>query len=322
MSYSLPAASEYDAGSPITTGLMSKIINNVPGLAAGDAGKVIVQGAMATSSVGQGELKTTTASHSGTGSTEVTLTGGQYSWWTGGIENDGATTSYSGLYKPTAAGKVYVNCGSSGSPNGYAVYEQYVQASPPYGDGIDIYHLFMFLLVDASMNIKSVSVAPCPTWAYNGPTNIITTHYTKNREPCKLISPIEMEIGEAAYRAEKIRLLKSDLPADISKLEAMERRRIEEKPEEIILTPQYKNADIDICPHPWYSLPLQSGESVIMLDPVTAHRLLEIKNEIDRESNGNGALYISDLIKDGTIKIKSEVVRVAPAGMKVFDFKL
>lgn len=257
----------------------------------------VTQTEIANDAVGQAELKTTTASSSldivASAGGSIVLTGGTYALWTASAEEG---IAYANAYGngDTAAGTLGFHNTSAATDLFIYVDERYIQASPPYNLGDGDIPLFITVMLDTLSNIIGYSIAPDPIWAYNGPTNIVPTAYVEgvpfqdriilpHNTRAALNNPTMMAENQAA---------KSDSNNIV---------RIE-------ITQAVKNADKNIMPHPFGSVP--PGASVIMLDPVSA--LVEGINDA-REAGEN----IGSLLMDGYISFNNiPVPRGMPAGVK------
>jgi len=187
--YTPIADSEIDVDSPCTESLMTRMRNNPIAISEGSSGAPklqtaayqagsVDQAAIGNAAVGQGELKTATASGSTTilgGGTSVSLTGGSHSWWTAGGSGTGnGVLGFS--HTDTAAGVIGLGPAGGTSQTFYRD-ERYIQASPPYDMGDGEVPLFIFALIDnASGKIDCLEVGQEPTWAYHGPTIITPQH--------------------------------------------------------------------------------------------------------------------------------------------------
>jgi hypothetical protein len=257
----------------------------------------LTESGFASGSVSQAKLKTTTAS----GSTNVssaaqasyTLTGGTYSWWTAGATNNGLRFGNGDV----GAGVIGVYNDTGGALDFY-VDERYVQASPPYNLGNGDIPLFVFALLDSLGNFKGISVAPDPTWAYHGPTDI---------------SPERIENGKSYRCYREINGIPFNTAIkDAETAEAFMAGEISAQSVEREITRSLKNSDMNLYPHPWVGNNL-SGLTAVMLDPLSATvgRLAIIQQE-------GGAAEVRNLIQSGYIAIDSAPVDAsAPAGIVV-----
>ena len=262
---------DIDPDSPITTSLVTALRDNVAALAAGDSGAPeIVQAAMATGSVGQGQLKTTyqevsQAVGAGVSTTlYFTPTGGVYilgSTFRSSVARTLATIQLSNRILGLTTSDVSewaltVNdAGSQGAFTGYGrLY--YVNSSPPYDLGFGNIPLFIFLLIDnTTQELESVSVSVDAPWHYNGSTNIVPDHYIDG-VPYKSLPEIEFELiaqGKTlvqelrgANRAATLERLKDDPVITVEIGQTM------------------KNADMPQIPHPFNDSP---GKTIAVVNP-------------------------------------------------------
>ncbi len=265
--YSAVSSGEKDANSPITESLINKLDQNPLAMFEGAVGAPKIQtAAHASASITQALLKTTTQELSSTSSSltgvHFIFSGGEYSFYPQikcSADTDEQDVDYfvgklveNGTSITTYATRLFYE-GTRGSQIFYGKM-RYVQASPPYElGGVDMPH-FVFLHVDALGNVISVSSSEDPTWAYNGPTDVRPdliefNESTKKHEKFKLRKIITPEI----------RALKKDDPeayADAVK-------NLKEK--KIRITPEMKNADIELFPHPFGNV--AADEKVILVAP-------------------------------------------------------
>ena len=138
----------------------------------GGAGAQIPQGGIASSAVGQAELKTATSSQSldigANQNASIALPGGTYSWWTASSElsTGGGMTFGNGN---TAAGTIgFMNQHDTEARFVY-VDGRYIQSSPPYKIGDKEWgHFFYVLRNKTTGEVFGTSEAEDPSWAYNG----------------------------------------------------------------------------------------------------------------------------------------------------------
>lgn len=276
-----------------------------------DGTQFIVLGAMGgLVLVGQGELKTSQGTFSGTtsylvvggtgnylaaGSVSVARPGGSYGF---GIES-----AYSTVYSNTAAGWWYGSNSSSYlayavpwlyasniSPIGTLSFgrERYITASPPYDLGDGEVGGFIFLLVDNDGKIVSHYAADTPPWAYNGPTDIRATH------KCPVT-------GNKFQQVMKKRTFE----------QIMDGAPIEYQTREV--TDKIKNADMKLIPHPFGEIP--EGYHVVLLDPMDdkTQRIIEYQNA--------GGSDWTETLTNGKITIGDECARCGPKGVHVHKMK-
>ena len=284
---------EYSVDAPLTTQLVQAIDENATAITEGASGapkiqtaaydaNSVDQAALKDASVGQAQLKTSTASGSitinNTGS--YSLTGGTYSWWTVGASgassssDDGETGFGNGN---TAAGVIGLQEGYFGQTAEFFFDERYIQASPPYDMGDGEVGVFIYLMMNGN-EPEGIVVAPDPTWAYHGATDI-TPQYTINGKGFRDVLMIP------PTREEKRAFLNGEIEANLQRKE---------------ITLDFKNSDMEVAPHPWFYND-NTGKTVVMLDPVSDlnHRLKSILNE-------EGAKEVFSMIEDGYIKFDNE----------------
>lgn len=243
----------------------------------------IAQEFILAGAVGRAQLKTTT----GSGSVAVTTTasyslaGGSYAWWTAGSDgNVGYTTGFGD--GNTAAGTIGLR-NSEGFTRTWYVDERYVQASPPYDLGNGDVPLFVWALVDGAGNIQGTQIAPDPTWAYHGPTNISPESW-RGGVPVRRYPMVD---GEPLARALKD-------PARVAAILSGE-ATVEYVEQEI--TPAWKNIDMPVVPHPFLGID-RGGCTVVLVDPVglITERLALIHGD-------QGAREVRDLLLGGYLRL-------------------
>lgn len=283
---------DIDTESPLTVALMTALRNNPLAIQEGDpsapringeaiqfdtihgnrlapntilAGKYgpasIAQSDIAASAIGQSQLKTATTSGSITidgalapATGVYTLAGGTYSWWTGSSSVTSGHIAYGA--GNTASGAIGLKCVSPGTESFY-IDERYIQSSPPYDMGDGVILNFTYLLLNSSGLIVGTQTGPTPPWIYNGPTSLTPDGYTRDGLPYQLSKTMPLE-----FRGMKL----SDIP-----LELYERyiSALQSAPIDVIdLTPERKNADMGIIPHPFIGNSL-NGLTVVLIDPVS-----------------------------------------------------
>ncbi len=303
----------FSFGSLLTSAKMTQLYDNLTALANGDSGAPpVTQAGVGAAAVGQGELKTTTASGStaiaGNGSASVSLTGGTYSWWTGGA-NPGSGITIGFGNTDTAAGVLGLSI--TGIAATFFRDERYVQASPPYDLGDGEVPLFIYALIDnATGEIVNLEVARDPTWAYHGPTIITPTRVDRvNKKKFReefVIADSGMTIAQA----------KKDNPKLFN--DWLDGKKQAAK-HEIEITSEYKNSDMETHPHPWcYNKPEYfAGKTVVMIDPFDPmmQRFFEIQQTVDAKT-------VHDIIKEN-FSIKNEAInRKAPRALTVHKLKM
>ena len=214
------------------------------------------QTAVGDAAIGQGELKTTTAS----GSISVepnadgtyALAGHTYSWWTAsGTSSDTVLMAWGGVN--TAAGVIGVfNDYDSGNRSFY-VDERFIQSSPPWDSfGLGEVCLFVYILLNRTTGeIEGTQISPEPIWAYHGPT-IITPHGTD-------------KAGNKYRRVQSFPYRLKEALADRAKMEEYKAALATPVYENKIIDQDYKNADMDIIPHPFGNI--TANQQVVILEP-------------------------------------------------------
>lgn len=313
--------SDIDADSPITTGLMTALRNNVASAFAKDsdapqlANDYVTSAMIAASAVGQSELKTTTASQSlsipvSTPST-LSLTGGVYGFNVGARSGASSFTNY----RCATGGASYATTESithnDTSAHTAYFYHGYVQASPPYNLGDGDIPLFVYLVVDnSSGKAESISVAPEASWHYNGHTDIRATRKDNvSGRSWKEVPQIISDLNDANLtRQEAVRL-------GVYTRDVIIDRLLSDNIVEMEITQSIKQADMNIIPHP-YTFNNLRGKTVVMLDPVSplTEKLLYM------HESGEDVLQ---LIEGEKITFGNTALnRAMPSGVMAVDFTL
>jgi hypothetical protein len=257
----------------------------------------VFQLALEAAAVGRAELKNTTGSGSVTVTTGVntsySLAGGSYAWWTASATNSGPVGFGGGDLGAGVIG-VYQNSGSS---KDFFVDERYIQASPPYDLGNGQVPLFVWAMIDnGSGAIVGTQVAPDPTWAYHGPTDVTPEYYRGNR-PYRRYA----QVGGVPLRsALRDRALAQQILAGDAPLEWVERE----------ITTAFKNIDMGIVPHPFVGNDM-TGRSVVLIDPVG--RMAERLHAIQADQ---GAREVRDLLLKDTLRLDNTPLdAITPPGV-------
>lgn len=187
--FSAPTDGQVDADSPLDTTLLTQIRDALIHLeewlgmsytaaqdhdhdGANSKGVTnIGQSQIASSAVGQAQLKTTTGAVSTGVTANIVLPGGSYGFYPqikhGGTA-EGSLQIYNNANLPSSYTTYIAITYSAGSTNIYA-QQRYIQASPPYKIGDKVWGHFLFLLRDiATGTVRSAYEAEDPPWAYNG----------------------------------------------------------------------------------------------------------------------------------------------------------
>lgn len=242
---------------------------------------------VSAASIGQTELKTTTALHSASATINNTYTflgasalaGGGYTLGvqcrrgsgSHGISDHGyqignvdAGASLSNIQTTTLSSKVSM-WGRSGDgdnlPHGVVteVVERYITASPPYNLGDGDTDAFVFLLVNADGSVRQSYIANDPPWAYNGPTRIFPTHMELDKKTGKLLRKLVRRVKTTVTQEEAL----ADAKAMKTYLEQFRNPKYELVEPDAAL----KNADMALIPHPFGEV-LPEGCSVVLVDPL------------------------------------------------------
>lgn len=333
--YSAVSASEKDADSPITVGLIDKLDQNPHAIAEGASGAPKIQAAaldsncvtaakIASSAVGQSEiasgavhrseLETATASGStnitSDSSNDVALTGGDYSWWTGSGEEYQGTGQIVFGHGDTAAGVLGLYNLSANRSLLFYRNERYIQSSPPYDMGDGEIPLFIFLLIDnATGEPCCIEVAQDPTWAYHGPTDITPDRMDKAMgRKYKRVRMIE----DSGLTPSQARLVNAEL------FNEYRRGRKALETHEIEIDATFKNSDMNIASNPWvYNKPdYFAGKTPVLLNPFASpmQHLYDLQSEVH-------ASEVRDLIQENHFSIKNESLNLkGPQGVQVVDF--
>ena len=215
------------------------------------------QAGLASSAVGQAQLKTTTGEVStSAGAVNATLPGGTYGFYpqvkfTAG----GTSTSMNAQIALVVSGTSYVTnirlATDDGGGGTASAQHRYVQASPPYNLGNGDVPLFMFALVDSLGKIRATYVAPEPPWAYNGPTDIRADYYRDGKcfQKPRLNAQQRLDLRDPEKRDAVLTALAVAEDAEI--------------------THAIKNEDMPLIPHPFIANAL-TGLTVVLLDAVCA----------------------------------------------------
>lgn len=282
----------------------TKIINDAVTAAKIVAGAV-GESEIASAAVHRAELATATASSttavSATSSATVALTGSTYAWWTASAVNDSIIFGGGDV----AAGSIGVY-NTDSVARGFYVDERYISASPPYDLGDGNIPVFIYAKIEnGTGKLLGLSVADDPIWAYHGPTNIEAMRIDKKTR--------------RKYRTEKVVKSTGDLLSVALKnpvfLRDFLQRDIEVIEQEIEITKQFKNSDMNTHPHPWiYDQPGNYQVGLLSLLGPMAERLAEIGRQ-------NGKAFVRQLIENEMLIDNQALNLRAPAGMAVYGLK-
>lgn len=155
----------------------------------------------------------------------------------GGVAGGGPLTGWMGGGGTSYNSYIYLTQDGN-SCSGAHLQQRYVSASPPYDYGNGDAHLFLYALVDKNGKPHGLWIAPDPVWAYNGPTWIAPDyHFHGKGYQRRLILPANL----------------ADLETDGPRFELVE------------VDQALKNADMDLVPHPFGTIP--DGQRVVLIDP-------------------------------------------------------
>ncbi len=229
----------------------------------------VTQSEIGTNSVGQSELKATSANQSisifGYGTGALTLTGGSNTLnWILSNANDATIPT---MYIVNTGQSTIDYTSNLGIYNSLVnartayVFSRYLQASPPYKLD-DIVPLFIYLLIDNSnKEILGSSIALDPAWAYHGHTNIAAKWFDSQGRAWRKEKQWRVDLfnGEGVN---PYALLKSGKFNDAEKV--FENNQMID----LEITNEIKNRDMDYYPHPFTNQDL-TNKTVIMLDPTS-----------------------------------------------------
>ena len=223
------------------------------------AGSTITEGNMASGAIHRAQLSTATASGNvGVGSggyATYTLSGGQFSWWTGSAYGSGSGSGLTQacMWGSPGAGPGLIgifNSSTNDSSNTFFVQENYINSSPPYNFG----EAFVYVASDKQGKIVGISAALDPTWAHHGPHSIVPTHRSKSGKPLVYQDMLDGVIFSEAMKdkARRLAYLKGELTKERGEVE---------------ITVDYKDTDMHTHPHPFGS---DSVARVILMHPDSA----------------------------------------------------
>lgn len=272
-------------------------------------------GGVGAGEIGQTQLKSTTASQSVSVSSysEIALTGGSYtmghflsSSYTGAPatnrgmhpvgNNDAAYTAKVGLLNFEKTSKTAY------------VYSRYIQASPPYNLGDGDIPLFVYVLLEnGTGKILGTSSAVDPHWAYNGRTLLtpdridrITGKKYKN-VPEFIANNIDIDLelcsGDATRRNAALDMLHNKVLNEVE------------------ITHNYQNKDMNTAPHPWHDMDM-TGKTAVLLDPVSnvTLDLYEIHKQCTYSNNDTSS--VTGLLENQHILFDNTALnRVNPNGV-------
>jgi hypothetical protein len=244
----------YAFGSLLTSTKMTQNQANFTALSEGAGGAPVI-----TNAVGQAGLKTSTGEVSTSSSTPAnfTLPGGTYGFYPQ-VKETG-----DGMFAALSAGTgqigaTYVtNIGLRNNTTGTASARQrYITASAPFNLGNGDIPLFVFAILDINGDVIGTYVADTPPWFYNGrPENTFDARKYKKKK------------GKDNYFYDRSLPLPDKETDFAGYLAAINNPDFKNQTEEIEITPEVKNLDMDIIRHPFMSNDL-TDKIVVLLDPV------------------------------------------------------
>ncbi len=264
--------------------------------------------AIATNAISQTKLKTSSqiiTISSGAGGGNVVATGGVY---TLGIEADESNNTADHITMHIGAtdhelqfpgATSYINfrmVSPLTSSNTKTLHSRYIQASPPYDLGDGEVQLFLFAVVNSAGEIVMTSASPDPPWAYNGPTDIRPAYRRAGRGFVRRRALLA-EFGS----------VRGALKAGLSPAQIALRLR-SDRFEEVQITPEVKNADMDMIPQPF--LAASGGLEVVLVDTVGPI------NAALADFHAHGALH--ELITGKYLRLGNDTLsRRCPKGVRV-----
>jgi len=148
---------------------------------------------------------------------------------------------------------------------------KYMEASPPYNLGAYEVPFFLYATVAPGGEIVGWWGATAPPWAYNGPTDIAPNH-TKNGKRYRRRRKIPYPWWQTFKNRDK-------MEANLAAVDAGEF-------EEIEITPEFKNADMDLIPQP---LIPPKDHKVVLIDP--ASPLVSDIHQLERDGEPLGPCF-------------------------------
>ena len=324
MAFVTITAGQTDANSPLDQPLMDTVRTNLDdldtrvtansaiGVTNGDShdhsggdGAPIPQGGIASSAIGQGELKTSAGEVSTGASADLILPGGSYGFYPQ-IKSDAAQGDVTHVNIADARLNIgttyFTSISIAASSNTIFAQQRYITACPPFNLGNGDIPLFVFVTINnATGEIECTYVADTPPWFYNGrPENTFDARKYKKKKGKKnffydrqLPFPQLSILGWEKYKAAVM---------------------AGPQYEEIEITPDMKNLDMDIIPHPFMGNDL-TGKSVVLLDPVgsMAEKMSDLHNMGES---------VADLLHGRYLLIDNEDVGAnSPVGVKTHKVK-
>lgn len=263
---------------------------------------VITQNEIANAAIGQGELKTVTASQSQSIGPQTLYdfspTGGDYTifYTLGGSTTSAPDIHHSGNSSAsTYSSNIGVYNSNSGSDRTVYLHSRYVQASPPYNYGAGDVPLFVLAMLDKTTRVVLATyVAEDPPWAYHGPHVL---------HP--VIGKLQKYVGIWGKDPRKV-WAGQDVMTRAEYLAALRRLRTLSPGERTAALAQpftmaEKMADMDLVPHLFSDFD-PAKHVVVQIDPLTS-----LCEDLHCLMMTPDAPSPSELLHDGSIKIGSEI---------------
>lgn len=260
------------------------------------------QDEISSGAVHQGELDTgqSEVTHSSSSGAEYTLPGGEYGFYPN-VRHSGPDEASARIANGATNTSYVCNIHLSavdGTNTAYA-NQRYVNSSPPHKISNLDYLDFIFIQVDSTGKIISTWIANDPPWYHNGPTKVapnIKRAKGKKMRRDRIIEPRLLAIKNtdpASYYAE------------LSRLPWVEYE----------ITPELKNADMPLIPHPFASA--STDDQIILIEPNQNGVYTEL---CELFSQGES---ICDLVHTGYLKIDSTNIRTGgkPPGVGMHRIK-
>ena len=260
------------------------------------------QDELAADAVGIAQLKDSSGEVSVTGSSaqNLTLPGGSYGFYPQ-VKNDGGSfdTCQIGEGITSTSFVTNIHIARTGGGTSYARHE-YLTASAPYSLGNGDIPIFVFALIDSSGNVIATYAADTPPWVYNGrPENTFNPKKYKRKA------------GKANFFYDRLVMPDKSIDFEIY-LDALDNPQ--NYMEEIEITPENKNLDMDIIPHPFIGSDMM-GKSVVLLEPVGS-MAEKMRNLHDMGES------VADLLQGRYLLIDNEDAgAISPIGVKTHKVK-
>lgn len=309
-----PVGTRKNADQPINVTLIDYLDQNPHAMFEGASGapklqtaaiqdNAVTEAKLATGSVHQGQIDVGTNSIStiNSGPTHFTLAGGFFNFWpqvyvaNGSYNIDVAPSeNFSGT---SSVANISISISANNVTTGY-IDNRYVNSSPPHKiDSVD-YDQFIFLALDNNGNILSTWLATDPPWYHNGPTKV---------------APNMPSAGGKKYRRDLL------IPKEIRETKAKDPKKYYKelskiKPTEYEITPEIKNADIDLLPHPF---PSHKNDNIVIIEPSQDGDYMDVCSLLKQGEN------VCELIHEGYLKVDNTEINTSgrPPGVPMHRIK-